>query len=49
MKINILNLKDYIKNNLRTSITDLFKNEVNKEKVRVRSHYRSFPKRGREK
>ena len=40
----MVSLKDYIENHTTVSIIDLLK-DIDKDKVFVHSHYRSFPKR----
>ena len=42
--LEMVSLKDYIENHLIKSIVDLL-TYVDNDKVFVRSHYRSFPKR----
>lgn len=39
-------IKNHIENNITTSLVDFLKG-INKEKVFVHSHYRSYPKRKR--
>ena len=40
----MISLKDYIENHTTVSIIDLLK-DIDKDKVFVHSHYRSFPKK----
>ena len=40
----MVSLKDFIENHITISIIDLLK-DVDKDKVFVHSHYRSFPKK----
>ena len=42
--LEMVSLNDYIENHMTISIIDLLK-DIDKDRVFVRSHYRSFPKR----
>ncbi len=41
---DMISLKDYLKNHITISIINLL-NDIDTDKVYVRSHYRSFPKK----
>ena len=44
--LDMVSLRNHIENNITISLVDFLKG-INKEKVFVHSHYRSYPKRKR--